>query len=59
MFETRCAIYDTRQTADDTISKRGIDVFGDVPPSVALMRAVKAEFDPNRVLSPGRFVGRL
>jgi glycolate oxidase FAD binding subunit len=39
--------------------KRGIDVFGDAPPSLALMRAVKAEFDPNRVLSPGRFVGRL
>lgn len=39
--------------------KRGIDVFGDVPPSLALMRAVKAEFDPNRVLSSGRFAGRL
>jgi len=39
--------------------KRGIDVFGDAPPSLALMRAIKEEFDPNRVLSPGRFVGRL
>ncbi len=39
--------------------KRGIDVFGDAPPSLALMRAVKAEFDPNRVLSPGRFVGKI
>jgi glycolate oxidase FAD binding subunit len=39
--------------------KRGIDVFGDAPPSLALIRAVKAEFDPNRVLSPGRFVGRI
>jgi glycolate oxidase FAD binding subunit len=39
--------------------KRGIDVFGDAPPSLALMRAIKAEFDPNRVLSPGRFVGKI
>ena len=39
--------------------KRGIDVFGDAPPSIALMLAVKAEFDPNQMLSPGRFVGRL
>jgi glycolate oxidase FAD binding subunit len=39
--------------------KRGIDVFGDAPHSLALMRAIKEEFDPNRVLSPGRFVGRL
>jgi glycolate oxidase FAD binding subunit len=39
--------------------KRGIDVFGDAPPSLALMRAVKAEFDPNSVLSPGRFVGKI
>ncbi len=39
--------------------KREIDVFGDAPPSLALMRAIKAEFDPNRVLSPGRFVGKI
>jgi glycolate oxidase FAD binding subunit len=39
--------------------KRSIDVFGDAPPSLSLMRAVKAEFDPNRVLSPGRFVGKI
>ena len=38
--------------------KREIDVFGDAPPSLSLMRAIKAEFDPNRVLSPGRFVGK-
>ncbi len=42
--------------------KRGIDVFGPQPePSVAggLMRSIKAQLDPNGVLSPGRFVGRL
>jgi glycolate oxidase FAD binding subunit len=39
--------------------KREIDVYGDPPPSFPLMRAVKQQFDPNHVLSPGRFVGRL
>ena len=33
------------------------DVFGPPPGSLALMRAVKARFDPRRVLAPGRFVG--
>jgi glycolate oxidase FAD binding subunit len=33
------------------------DVFGAAPDSLALMRAVKARFDPQRVLAPGRFVG--
>lgn len=39
--------------------KRDIDVFGEPPASFALMQAIKREFDSNRVLSPGRFVGRL
>jgi glycolate oxidase FAD binding subunit len=39
--------------------KREIDVFGEPPPSFPLMRAVKQQFDPNNVLSPGRFVGLL
>lgn len=39
--------------------KRDIDVFGKAPSSLALMRAIKAEFDPNGVLSPGRMVGRI
>ena len=39
--------------------KRDIDVFGEAPPSLGLMRAVKREFDPARVLSPGRLVGRI
>jgi len=33
------------------------DVYGAPPDSLALMRALKARFDPQRVLSPGRFVG--
>src|SRR5258706_4939587 len=32
------------------------DAFGAPPPALALMRGLKARFDPARVLSPGRFV---
>ncbi len=35
---------------------RQVDLFGPVP-SLALMRAVKAQFDPGRRLAPGRFAG--
>ncbi len=35
---------------------RLVDLFGPVP-SLALMRAVKAQFDPGRRLAPGRFAG--
>jgi len=45
--------------ACDPELKRRIDVFGPTPPSFPLMRAIKHQFDPNNVLSPGRFVGRL
>jgi glycolate oxidase FAD binding subunit len=40
-------------------TKSRIDVFGPPPPSFPLMRAIKQQFDPNAILSPGRFVGRL
>ncbi len=33
-----------------------VDLFGPVP-SLSLMRAVKQRFDPDRLLSPGRFAG--
>lgn len=36
--------------------KAAVDSWGEVP-GLALMRRVKAEFDPTRVLAPGRFVG--
>jgi glycolate oxidase FAD binding subunit len=39
--------------------KRELDVFGKAPSSLDLMRAIKKEFDPNNVLSPGRMVGRI
>jgi glycolate dehydrogenase FAD-binding subunit len=40
--------------------KRRIDVFGELPPkALDLMRRIKQQFDPNGILSPGRFVGWL
>jgi glycolate oxidase FAD binding subunit len=34
-----------------------VDSWGDPPPAIELMRAIKHEFDPARILNPGRFVG--
>jgi glycolate oxidase FAD binding subunit len=34
-----------------------VDSWGDPPPAIELMRAIKREFDPSRILNPGRFVG--
>lgn len=40
--------------------KEVLDVWGPVDPaSQALVTRIKSEFDPTRVLNPGRFVGRL
>lgn len=37
--------------------KRHIDVFGDPPAALPLMRRIKQEFDPKGILSPGRYLG--
>jgi glycolate oxidase FAD binding subunit len=38
--------------------KRNLDVFGDgLGGELAVMRRLKQEFDPKRLLNPGRFVG--
>jgi glycolate oxidase FAD binding subunit len=37
--------------------KRLVDVWGPPGDAIELMRRVKRQFDPDRVLSPGRFVG--
>ena len=37
--------------------KRQIDAWGDAGDALPLMRRVKAQFDPNGILNPGRFVG--
>ena len=39
--------------------KTEMDVFGEPPSSLQLMRRMKQQFDPGSVLSPGRFVGRI
>jgi glycolate oxidase FAD binding subunit len=37
--------------------KRAVDVWADTGDALPLMQRVKARFDPDRVLAPGRFVG--
>ena len=37
--------------------KHRIDVWGEVGESVAIMRRMKRQYDPNRTLNPGRFAG--
>ncbi|MCS6805473.1 MAG: FAD-binding oxidoreductase [Acidobacteriota bacterium] len=37
--------------------KQAIDVWGEVGSSIGLMRSLKQQFDPKRILNPGRFVG--
>ena len=40
--------------------RRAVDAWGSVEPrAFALMRALRDEFDPARVLNPGRYVGGL
>jgi glycolate oxidase FAD binding subunit len=39
--------------------KIGLDVWGPPPPGFDVMRSLKEDFDPHRVLNPGRFAGFL
>jgi glycolate oxidase FAD binding subunit len=39
--------------------KQSLDVWGAPPPTLALMRRIKQQFDPDGILSPGRFVAGL
>ena len=39
--------------------KDGIDVWGEEPGSIGIMRRIKEQFDPAGLLNPGRFLGRL
>lgn len=37
--------------------KHKISVWDEVGESIAIMRRMKQQYDPNRILNPGRFVG--
>jgi glycolate oxidase FAD binding subunit len=39
--------------------KRNLDIWGPTPAAFFLMRRIKQQFDPKRLMNPGRFVGRL
>jgi glycolate oxidase FAD binding subunit len=39
--------------------RAAIDAWGHEPSSIATMRAIKARFDPNGILAPGRYVGAI
>jgi glycolate oxidase FAD binding subunit len=39
--------------------KQGIDVWGKTPETIDVMRALKSEFDPARILNRGRFAGHI
>jgi glycolate oxidase FAD binding subunit len=39
--------------------KAGLDVWGPLPDGFEMMRALRDQFDPGRVINPGRFAGFL
>ena len=39
--------------------KAGIDVWGEDHPGMEVMRRMKRRYDPNGIMNPGRFVGRI
>ena len=39
--------------------KLDVDVFGDIGASLEIMKRIKRQYDPGRVLNPGRFAGRI
>ena len=43
----------------DPSIKVGLDVWGEEPGSMEIMRRIKEQFDPQRLLNRGRFLGRL
>jgi FAD/FMN-containing dehydrogenase len=45
--------------AAPTWAKAGREMHGEVGALLPLFEALKARFDPGRILNPGRFAGRL
>ena len=37
--------------------KRELDVWGNTPPTINLMKRIKSQYDPDGLLNPGRFLG--
>jgi glycolate oxidase FAD binding subunit len=42
-----------------TALKDRVNVWGAEPSGIGIMRRLKEQYDPNNILNPGRFVGRL
>jgi FAD/FMN-containing dehydrogenase len=42
-----------------TVAKENLPLWGREPAGLAVMRELKARFDPHGILNPGRFVGRI
>ena len=42
-----------------TALKDRVDVWGGEPRGIGVMRRLKAQYDPNNIMNPGRFAGRL
>ncbi|MDP9017824.1 MAG: FAD-binding oxidoreductase [Candidatus Eremiobacteraeota bacterium] len=45
--------------AGDSPMRANLEVWGQLPDGIERMRALKMQFDPNRTLNPGRFIGRI
>lgn len=45
--------------AGESDVRGGLNVWGELPNAIEKMRALKRQFDPNRTLNPGRYVGNL
>jgi glycolate oxidase FAD binding subunit len=55
--ERRTALSGARVISAPAAVRGRLDAWGAPPASLATMKAVKARFDPNRTLAPGRLVG--
>ena len=42
-----------------TALKDRVDVWGGEPSGIGVMRRLKEQYDPNNIMNPGRFVGRI
>ena len=59
-FETTKTLRGTSIIEECPLSlKEEIDIFGDIPSSIGLMRNLKTRFDPMSILNDGRFIGRI